>query len=107
MRLIRKIIECYDQVEESWEEVFKKSNSDIIEDLTKVVRELYGAKPKNQYCHLGKGTSMYYVSRFLGFLTPHPPLSSKVSICHDPPLVLRKVFLTSPPCKKMAKLNLP
>ena len=77
MRLIRKIIECYDQVEESWEEVFKKSNSDIIEDLTKVVRELYGAKPKNQYCHLGKGTSMYYVSRFLGFLTPHPPCHQK------------------------------
>ena len=45
---------------------------------------------------ISKGTSMYYVSRFLGFFDP-PPLSSKVSICHDPPLVLRKVFLTPPP----------
>ena len=34
---------------------------------------------------------MYYVSRFLGFLTPlPPPLSSIVSIWHDPPLVLRR-----------------
>ena len=38
------------------------------------------------------GTSMCYVSRFWGFLTPHSPLSSKVSIGHDPSLVLRKVF---------------
>ena len=44
----------YDQVEESWNEVFKKSNSEIIEEVFKIVKQLYGAKPKNQYCHLGK-----------------------------------------------------
>ena len=34
----------------------------------------------------GKGTSMYYVSMFWRFLTPlPPPLSSNVSIWHDPP----------------------
>ena len=54
IRLIRKSVDCYDQVEESWRRVFKKSNSDIIEELFCAVKELYGAKPKNQYCHLGK-----------------------------------------------------
>ena len=44
---------------------------------------------------------MYYVSRFLGFLTPlPPPLSSIVSIWHDPPLVLRKIFETPPPLEQ-------
>ena len=36
----------------------------------------------------------------LGVFWPPPPLSSKVSICHDPPLVLRKVFLTPQPHTK-------
>ena len=45
------------------------------------------------------GTSMYYVSRFWGIFDPTPPLSSKVSICHDPPLVLRKAFLPLPHTK--------
>ena len=54
IRLIQKSVDCYDQVEESWKKVFKKSNSDIIEKLFCAVKELYGAKPKNQYCHLGK-----------------------------------------------------
>ena len=47
-------MDCYEQVEESWKEVFKKSNSDTIEQLFGAVKDLYGAKPKNQYCHLGK-----------------------------------------------------
>ena len=47
---------------------------------------------------------MYYVSRFLGFLTPlPPPLSSIVSIWHDPPLVLRKIFETPPPPPEQKK----
>ena len=29
----------------------------------------------------------------LGVFVPHPPLSWKVSIWHDPPLLLRKVFM--------------
>ena len=38
IRLIRKSVDRYDQVEESWNEVFKKSNSDIIEELFCVVK---------------------------------------------------------------------
>ena len=54
IRLIRKNVDLFDQVEETWKEVFKKSNSDIIEELFCAVKELYGAKPKNLNCHLGK-----------------------------------------------------
>ena len=36
----------------------------------------------------------------LGFFRPPPPLSSKVSIWHDPPLLLRKIFMTPPPHTK-------
>jgi len=53
IRLIRKSVDCFEQVEESWKEVFKKSNSDTIEQLFGAVKDLYGVKPKNQYCHLG------------------------------------------------------
>ena len=56
IRLIRKSVDCYEQVEESWKEVFKKCNSNIIGELFGAVKELYGAKPKNQYCHLGKSS---------------------------------------------------
>ena len=45
-------------------------------------------------------SSLLHVLRkqvFGGFDPPHSPLSSKVSICHDPLLVLRKVFLAPPP----------
>ena len=49
-------MDCYEQVEESWKEVFKKCNSNIIGELFGAVKELYGAKPKNQYCHLGKSS---------------------------------------------------
>ena len=49
---------------------------------------------------------MYYVSRFLGFLTPlPPPLSSIVSIWRDPPLVLRKIFETPPPKQKKSHVE--
>ena len=50
-----------------------------------------------------KGLGNIHVLRkqvFGVFWPPHPPLSSKVSICCDPPLVLRKVFLIPPPLYK-------
>ena len=54
IRLIQKNVDSFCCVEESWKDILKKSNSDIIEELFCAVKELYGAKPKNQYCHLGK-----------------------------------------------------
>ena len=61
IRLIRKSVDCYEQVEESWKEVFKKSNSDTIEQLFGAVKELYGVKPKNQYCYFGKSPGLLYI----------------------------------------------
>ena len=54
IRLIQKNVDSFCCVEESWKDILKKSNSDIIEELFCAVKELYGAKPKNQHCHLGK-----------------------------------------------------
>ena len=54
IRLIQKNVDSFCCVEESWKDILKKCNSDIIEDLFCAVKELYGAKPKNQHCHLGK-----------------------------------------------------
>ena len=74
-------ISCHCQTKDSYRE------APPWPDIPKLLREPTKIGPIFR-----KGTSMYYVSRFWGFFDPPPPLSSKVSICHDPPLVLRKLF---------------
>ena len=58
--------------------------------LNKILSRTNKIDPKD-----GVGTSMYYVSVFWGFFDPlTPPLSSNVSIWHDPQKVCSTSFPT-------------